>query len=201
MYSESNPISLSDTLLAIIQSQFLLLSLSFAFKSKFSVSAAKPTVSFGRSELCFETKDNISSSYEGTIIMTTNFNYEKITKLFSNISTLDIKKLFNLKNDYEKLGYSSNEILIHLLELSTIPVLYGILVTLASILMFNLRGNNSIIIHVTVGFLVSVLIYYLMFFFSSLGNTGKIPINVSILFPIIILSTICTIGLIQVNEK
>ncbi len=147
------------------------------------------------------TKDNLSSSHYGTIILSTNFNYEKITKLFSNISTLDIKKLFNLKNDYEKLGYSSNEILIHLLELSTVPVLYGILVTLASILMFNLRGNNSIIIHITIGFLVSVLIYYLMFFFSSLGNTGRIPINVSILFPIIILSTICTIGLIQVNEK
>ena len=91
------------------------------------------------------TKDNISSSYKGTIIMATNFNYEKITKLFSNISTLDIKKLFNLKNDYEKLGYSSNEILIHLLELSTVPIFYGILVTLASILMFNLKGNNSII--------------------------------------------------------
>ena len=45
------------------------------------------------------------------IIIETNFNYEKIYNLFSNISTLDIFKLFNLKKDYEKLGYSSNEIL------------------------------------------------------------------------------------------
>ena len=147
------------------------------------------------------TKDNLSLSQDEPLIIKTNFNYEKISKLFSNISTLDIFKLLNLKKDYEKLGYSSNEILIHLLELSTVPILYCLLVTLASILMFNLKKNNSMIIHLTVGFLVSVLIYYLMFFFTSLGNAGKIPIKLSIFFPMLILSAICVIGLIRINEK
>ena len=147
------------------------------------------------------TKDNLTDFQSGTLIIQTNFNYEKITKIFSNISTLDIFKLFDLKKDYEKLGYSSDEILIHLLKLSTIPPLYSILVIIASIIMFNITNKKSIIVHVTTGFLISVLIYYLMFFFSSLGTSGKIPVNLSIFFPLLILSIICTIGLVNINEK
>ena len=147
------------------------------------------------------TKDNLTNFQSGTLIIQTNFNYEKITKIFSNVSTLDIFKLFDLKKDYEKLGYSSDEILIHLLKLSTIPPIYSILVIIASIIMFNITNKKSIIIHITLGFLISIIIYYLMFFFSSLGTSGKIPANLSIFFPILILSIICTIGLVNINEK
>jgi lipopolysaccharide export system permease protein len=147
------------------------------------------------------TKDNLTYFSNDPIIITTNFNYDKISKIFSNISTLDIFKLFNLKKDYEKLGYSSNEIFLHLLELSTTPLFYGILVLLASILMFNLKKNNSILIHVVVGFLVSIFIYYLTFFFSSLGNAEKIPIVISVIFPLLILTLLCSMGLIKINEK
>ena len=48
---------------------------------------------------------------------------------------------------------------------------------------------------------MSVLIYYMNFMFSSLGNTGKIPTIVSIFLPILFISIIATIGLIRVNEK
>ena len=147
------------------------------------------------------TKDNLTDFQNGTLIIQTNFNYEKITKIFSNVSTLDIFKLFDLKKDYEKLGYSSDEILIHLLKLSTIPPIYSILVIIASIIMFNITNKKSIIVHITTGFLISIIIYYLMFFFSSLGSSGKIPVNLSIFFPLLILSIICTIGLININEK
>ncbi len=147
------------------------------------------------------TEDNVTISQNETIIMQTNFNYDKISKLFSNISTLDIFKLFDVKSDYERLGYSSDEIFIHLLKLSTTPLMYGILSVLSAIIMLGIRKNNSIIFHIGAGFLVSVMIYYLMFFFTSLGNSGKIPIYLSVLFPISILSLISIIGLINVNEK
>lgn len=147
------------------------------------------------------TKNNLSFFPNQKMIFKTSFNYEKISKIFSDISTLDLKKLFELKNDYEKLGYSSNQIMIHLFKLSTIPLFYGILVILASIIMFNLKKNNSVLFHLAIGFLISVAIYYLMFFFSSLGNTGKTPVNMSILFPMLILSMLCIIGVININEK
>jgi lipopolysaccharide export system permease protein len=147
------------------------------------------------------TKDNLTDSQKEPMIMKTNFNHEKINNLFSNISTLDIFKLFDLKEDYERLGYSSDEIFIQLLKLSTTPLIYGILTILSAIIMFGITKNSSIIFHITIGFLISVLIYYLMFFFTSLGNSGKIPVLLSVLFPIMILSIISTIGLININEK
>ena len=147
------------------------------------------------------TKNNISYTDKDLIYLNTHFNYEKISKLFSNISTLDIFKLVNLKKDYERLGYSSDEILIHLLKLSTTPVMYGILAVLSAIIMFGMKKNSSIIFYIAIGFLISVVIYYLMFFFASLGNNGKIPIVLSILFPISILSILTIMGLININEK
>jgi len=147
------------------------------------------------------TENNVSYAQVDSMIMETNFNYEKITKIFSNVSTLDINNLFKLKTDYEKIGYSSKEILLHILKLLSTPFLYGILTVLASIIMFNLKKNSSIFLHISFGFLISVIIFYFMFFFSSLGNTGKIPIYISMIFPLLILSTVCIIGLVNVNEK
>ena len=46
-----------------------------------------------------------------------NFDEDKINTLFSNFSTLNLLQLFNLKEDYEILGYSSDEVMIHLLKL------------------------------------------------------------------------------------
>ena len=147
------------------------------------------------------TKDNITNIPNENLILQTNFNYEKITKIFSNITTLDINKLFDLKKDYEKLGYSSDEIYMQLLRLLTIPALYGILVIIASIIMFSFKKKTSMVFQITIGFLVSIIIYYLIFFSTSLGTGGKIPLELSVFFPILILLIICTIGLVSINEK
>ena len=147
------------------------------------------------------TNKNISKTSEDFIILSTNFNVEKINNLFSNISTLNLLKLFNLKKDYDKLGYSSDEIEIHLLKLFTMPFFYGILTVLSSIIMFNFSKDKSLLVHIIFGILMSVIIYYITFIFSSLGNNGKIPIYLSIFFPLIIISLITIIGLVNINDK
>ena len=147
------------------------------------------------------TNNNISKKSEDHLILSTNFNVEKINNLFSNISTLNLIKLFNLKQDFDNLGYSSDEIEIHLLKLFTMPLFYGILTILSSIIMFNFSKDKSLLVHIIFGILMSVIIYYITFIFSSLGNNGKIPIYLSIFFPLIIISIITMIGLVNINEK
>ena len=147
------------------------------------------------------TNNNISKSTEEFMILSTNFNVEKINNLFSNISTLNLIKLFNLKQDFDKLGYSSDEIEIHLLKLFTMPLFYGILTILSAIIMFNFSKDKSLLVHIIFGILMSVLIYYMTFIFSSLGNNGKIPIYLSIFFPLMIISFITIIGLVNINDK
>ncbi len=146
-------------------------------------------------------KKNITTDFEENLIFQTNFDKEKINNLFSNISTLNLLELFDLKKNYENLGYSSNEIKLHLLGLFSTPILYTILTILSAIIMFNLSKNRSLFFHIIFGVFMSVIIYYINFIFNSLGDNGKIPIIASIFLPLILISIIAIIGLIRINEK
>mgnify|MGYP001275334672 CR=1 FL=1 len=144
---------------------------------------------------------NISEKNDDDLNFLTNFDKEKIYKLFSNISTLNILELFNLKKDYENLGYSSDEIKIHLLRLFSTPLFYSALTVLSSVIMFNFKRGRSLFFYILLGILTSVIIYYVTFMFSSMGKNGQIPIMTSIFLPIVLISIIATIGLVRVNEK
>ncbi len=147
------------------------------------------------------TTQNISAQNSLDLEYKMNFDKKRISSLFSNISTLNILELFDLKKDFEKLGYSSDEITIHLLKLTSTPLLYGVLTILSSIIMFNFKRDKSLFFHIILGILMSVVIYYINFMFSSLGNNGKIPVITSIFMPILFISIFSIIGLIRVNEK
>ncbi len=147
------------------------------------------------------TIENKNNDIEGFLRITTNFNSEKINNLFSNMSSLDLFKLFSLKDDFKKLGYSSDEITIQLLKLFTTPFFYGIFTLFSITIMFNFTKQRSFLIHVIVGVFLSVIIYYINFIFNSLGNNGKIPIYPSIFFPLFVIFVLSLIGLININEK
>ena len=131
----------------------------------------------------------------------TNFDKEKINTLFANMSTLNLLELFDLKKDYENLGYSSKEIMQHLLGLFSTPFFYTILTVFSAIIMFNMSKNKSLFFQIIFGVLMSVIIYYINFIFNSLGINGKISIVASIFLPLMIISIVAFIGLIKVNEK
>ena len=144
---------------------------------------------------------NISDNKNQKLNFKTNFDTEKINSLFSNISTLNLLELFDLKKDFENLGYSADEIVIHLLRLSSTPLLFGILTVLSSVIMFNFRKDKSLFFYIILGIFMSVIIYYINFLFSSLGNNGKIPVIWSIFLPLLFISIFSIMGLIRVNEK
>ncbi len=147
------------------------------------------------------TKKNVTNKETSKLIIQTNFNTEKIKTLFSNISTLHLLELFDLKKDYENLGYSSNEITQHLLTLFSTPFFYTILTLLSAIIMFNMSKNKSLFFQIIFGLSMSVIIYYINFIFNSLGTNGQIPLIASIFMPLILISIIAFIGLIKINEK
>ena len=138
---------------------------------------------------------------KGQLLDANSIDAFKSQNLFSNYKTLDLLELFNLKKDYEKLGYSNDEIEIHLYQLFISPYFYGLMTVLSSVIMINIRKKTSIYFNIILGIFVSVLIYYLNFLFVSLGNTGKIPPEVSVFLPILFITIITTIGLVRINEK
>ena len=175
----------------------------FNFKLKKTIQAYKANIN-NKTWVLYDpiiTKNNVTSKNAGPIKFKTNFDDEKIKSLFSNFSTLHLVELFDLKKDYENLGYSSDEIKIHILKLFLSPYLFALMTILSSIIMINIKKNKTMFFHIILGIFTSVIIYYFNYVFLSLGNTGKIPPTVSVFLPILFITIISMIGLVRVNEK
>jgi len=130
-----------------------------------------------------------------------NFNYEEINNLFSNLASLTIWNLFELKKNYISINYSTTDIDYHLQRIAAYPFLITIITALSAILMLNLNFQKPKLFFIVIGILMSVIIYYINFFFGTMGKNEKIPLLVSIWTPIVTLSIICLIGIIRINEK
>ena len=131
----------------------------------------------------------------------TNLNHQDINSLYSNLSSLNIFELNELRKKYEDINYSSTEVNSAIQKLISFPFYLTIMTVLASTIMINIKHNKSKIFHLIFGILISVIIYYLSFFFEELGKNEQIPIGISIWIPLIIIILISTISLVRINEK
>ena len=145
--------------------------------------------------------NNKTIQLEEEYILETHFDIEKINSLFSNLSSLNLFQLSKLKNDYKSLGNSTRELDVHLQRIYSLPLFLSVMTIFAAIIMFNNKRNTSVIFHLILGILLSVIIYYLSYLFYLMGENGKIPIILSIYLPFVILLLIISIGLVRLNEK
>ena len=146
-------------------------------------------------------KENKQIQLQENIKLSSHFNFDKINKTFRDLNSLNLLELYNLKRENELLGYSSQDVDLHLLKIISLPIYLSIMVIISAIIMLNIKRDKPYIFHVLLGILLSVIIYYINNIFNIFGLTNKIPIYLSVFFPIIFLSIISTIGLIRINEK
>ncbi len=146
-------------------------------------------------------RENKQIQLEENIKLSSHFNFDKINKTFRDLNSLNLIELFDLKKENELLGYSSQDVDLHFLKIVSLPIYLSIMVIISSIIMLNIKRDKPYIFHVLLGILLSVIIYYINNIFNIFGLTNKIPIYLSVFFPIIFLSIVSTIGLIRINEK
>ena len=138
---------------------------------------------------------------EEILELTTNFDYKRIKSLYSNLSSLNIFQLFELRNNYKRLNYSLTEVNLQLLKLLSYP-LYLLLITIFSaLIMFRIKRLNTTTIKISFGLFLSVIIYYINNFFLVMGSTEKIPLIFAVFVPLIILSLINFFMSYRINEK
>ena len=146
------------------------------------------------------TIDNVTTNSDD-IFLISNFDLKKINSLFSNLSSLTIWDLFKLRKDYEKLNYSITEINAHIHKVFSYPIYLTIMTVLSGIIMLNIKYRKNSIFKIIFGILISVLIYYINFFFNALGVNEKVPIVFSVWLPLIMLSLVNLIFIVRINEK
>ena len=131
----------------------------------------------------------------------TNFNYKRITTLYSNLSSLNFFQIIELKNNYKKLNYSLTEVNMQILKIITFP-LYLILITiLTALIMFKIKRLDTTTFKISLGLFISVIIYYINNFFLVMGNTERIPLIFAIFTPLVILGLFNTFMIYKINEK
>ena len=145
-------------------------------------------------------ENNISKKID-RFSLETNFNQKRIESLFSNLSSLSILKLFDLRNNYKSLNYSLVDVDLQISKIITYPIYLMLMALLSSIIMFNTKKLKSNTFKITIGLFFSVIIYYISNFFNIMGTTEKIPLLIAISAPIIILGITNFLMLVNINEK
>ena len=147
-----------------------------------------------------ENINNNSVNHE-KLYFKSNFDMQKLLTIFDNFSSLDFFKLNELEKDYELLGYNTDILLTYKHQLFSYPLYFVLMVSIACIMMMSVRYNKPKIYFIILGILISVIIYYINFFFSSIAKTQDFPYLLSAWGPKILLLLIVSSSLIKINEK
>ena len=131
----------------------------------------------------------------------TNFNYQIIQNLFSNLSSLSFFELIELRKNYKSLNYSLVEIDIQIIKIITFPLYLVLMTVFSSVIMLNTKQFKSSTLKISIGLFLSVIIYYFFNFFKVLGETEKINLINSIIVPLVLLALINSIMMRKFNDK
>tara|TARA_B100001559_G_C16427424_1_gene588149 strand:+ start:169 stop:1176 length:1008 start_codon:yes stop_codon:yes gene_type:complete len=135
------------------------------------------------------------------IRLKTNFDLERVQTLYSTLSALNIYELYELRENYKKLNYSITDINLHLLKLASSPIYLLLIGIFSSLIMLKIKQVKSSTFKILVGLFFSVIIYYFNNFSYVLGGTERLSPILSILLPLMILTTVNSIMLYKINDK
>ena len=140
-------------------------------------------------------------SKQSLLRLNTNFDYKRIQTLYSNLSSLNIFQLLELKKNYQRLNYSVTEINLQLLKLILYPLYLLLITVFSALIMLNIKEINSTTYKISIGLFFSVIIYYLNNFSHVLGSTERISLISATITPLIILTIINGFMIYKINDK
>ncbi len=153
--------------------------------------------------LIYNAKIYNNNNYELKEILkiNTNFDYKRIKTLYSNLSSLNIFQLFELKDNYKKLNYSLTEVNLQILKILTYPLYLVLITILSALIMFKIKRLDTTTFKISLGLFISVIIYYINNFFLVMGSTERIPLMLAICTPLVILGLFNSFMIYKINEK
>ena len=159
--------------------------------TKWSLKNAKITNADGASL----SKNNENISYISI------YDIKKIKSLYSNPDTISFWNLENEIRLLEQRGYSTNEMEAKLHRSFAFPLFLLSMLLLSSFFTLGtkFRENNWNYVFVTI--ILSILIFFFNDFSALLGKTEKLPIEVSVWMPILIIFIFSFVGIIHANQK
>ena len=141
------------------------------------------------------------SSRKDIIKIKSNFDYKRIQSLFSNLNSLSILELIELKKNYDLLNYSTVEVNLQIQKIFSYPFYLLLMSFFSGLIMLNTKKFKSNTVKISIGLFLCVLIYYFNNLLYVMGLTEKIDTKLSIWIPIILLILITLMMSNKLNEK
>ena len=141
------------------------------------------------------------SSKKDIIKINSNFDYKRIQSLFSNLNSLSIMELIELKKNYDLLNYSTTEVNIQIQKIFSYPFYLLLMSLFSGLIMLNTKKFKSNTVKISIGLFLCVVIYYFNNLLYVMGLTEKIDTKLSIWTPIILLMIITLMMSNKLNEK
>ncbi len=129
-----------------------------------------------------------------------SFNGEIIANLFSNLNSLNLYQLYELSDNYTKIGYSTTNVMVHINKLYSMPIFFLLMTILGFLIMIKFKFTKTKFFTIVIGVFVSVIVYYINYFSSIFGANETLPIGLSIWLPHLILLLICSLAIVRINE-
>ena len=137
----------------------------------------------------------------GDIFFNSYYDFKKINSLYSNLDTVsfwNIKKEIQLLKDR---GYSTNEMRAKMHRSFAYPLFLLGMLLLSGVFTLGMNFKESNWTYVFIAIITSVLVFYLNDFSAALGKTDKLPVELSVWMPIVIIFVFSTVGIIHANQK
>ena len=129
------------------------------------------------------------------------YDINKIKSLYSNLDTISFWNLEKEIKLLEDRGYSTREMRTQLQRSLAFPFFLLSMLLLSGVFTLGMSSKESNWKYVFVAILSSVLIFYFNDFSAALGKTDKLPVEVSVWMPIVIIFIFSVVGLIHANQK
>ena len=129
------------------------------------------------------------------------YDIKKIKSLYSNLDTVSFWNLENEIKLLENRGYSTREMKTKWHRSLAFPLFLLSMVLLSGVFTLGKRSKENNLAYVFIAIITSVLIFYFNDFSAALGKTEKLPVEISVWMPIMIIFIFGAVGLIHANQR
>ena len=112
--------------------------------------------------------------------------------------------MVNIKQEIKLLedrGYSTNEMRAKMHRSLAFPLFLLGMILLSGVFTLGMTFKENNWTYVFIAIIASVIVFYLNDFSAALGKTDKLPIELSVWMPIIIIFVFSSVGIIHANQK
>ena len=143
----------------------------------------------------------ISESKMDTMTYYSLYDLNMIKSLYSNLDTISFWNLNNEIKLLEDRGYSTKGMKTMLHRGLAFPFFLLSMVLLSGVFTLGIQFKENNTTYIFIAIITSAIIFYLNDFSSALGKTEKLPVEISVWMPVMVIFIFATIGLINADER